>query len=284
MIYKNEVFEEERALYGASNIALEGCAFEGAADGESALKESEGVYAVHTRFALRYPLWHARCVRLEGCEMTEGCRAPLWYAEDVTLKDTEIRGVKVVRECRAVSLLNTRTESAEFGWFSSGIRIKGGSLSGEYAFLNSSCIEIEELSFSGKYSFQYTRDVVIKNAVLKTKDAFWHAKNITVYDSLIEGEYLGWYSENLRLVRCTLRGTQPLCYARGLVLEDCRMENADLAFEKSEVTATVIGKIDSVKAIAAGTVVCDECGAVLPENDGSEGEGKLLLRSEVLHK
>lgn len=281
MVCKNEIFEEERALYGARNITLEGCAFEGEADGESALKESEGVLAKDTRFALRYPLWHARSVLLQDCEMTEGCRAPLWYAEDVTVKDCKIRGVKAVRECRGVQLVDTDAESVEFGWRSNGIRVKGGSLSGEYAFFGSSRIEIDGISFSGKYSFQYAEEVTIKNAVLKTKDAFWHAKGVTVYDSLIEGEYLGWYSENLRLVRCTLRGTQPLCYARGLVLEDCRMENADLAFEKSEVNATVIGKIDSVKAISSGTVVCDGCGAVLPENDGTEGQGKVILRSEV---
>lgn len=280
MIYKNERFEEERALYGARDVMLEGCAFEGAADGESALKESEGVLAKDTRFALRYPLWHAVGVRLEGCEMTETCRAPLWYAESVSLENCRLRGVKAVRECRDVSLTDVDIESAELAWRSRGIRIAGGSITGEYAFFESGGIKIDRLAFGGKYSFQYTVGVEIKNSVLKTKDAFWHAKNVTVTDSVIEGEYLGWYAENIRFVRCTLRGTQPLCYAKGVVLEDCVMEAADLAFEKSEVNGNVIGRIDSVKALGAGTLVCDECGEILPENDGSFGFGTLVVRKE----
>ena len=282
MIYKNERFEEERALYGARDVVLEGCAFEGEADGESALKESEGVLATGTRFALRYPLWHAVGVRLVDSVMTETCRAPLWYASSVSLEKCRLRGVKAVRECTDVSLTDVDFESAEFAWRSRGIRVNRGSIAGEYAFFESEHIKIDGLSFGGKYSFQYTRDVEIKNAVLKTKDAFWHAKNVTVTDSVVEGEYLGWYAENIRFVRCTLRGTQPLCYAKGVVLEDCVMENAALAFEKSEVNGNVLGKIDSVKALGAGTLVCDECGEILPENDGSVGFGTLTVRKEEI--
>ena len=41
-----KTFDEERALYGAENIRLEDCVFDGPADGESALKESSGVEAI----------------------------------------------------------------------------------------------------------------------------------------------------------------------------------------------------------------------------------------------
>ena len=37
---KNQTFDEERALYGSDGVVLEDCAFDGLADGESALKES----------------------------------------------------------------------------------------------------------------------------------------------------------------------------------------------------------------------------------------------------
>ena len=280
MIYKNERFEEERALYGARDVILENCAFEGEADGESALKESEGVLAKDTRFALRYPLWHAVGVRLDRCELTETCRAPLWYARSVAIKDCRIRGVKAVRECGDVCLTNVDCESAEFAWRSRSLVINGGTLSGEYAFFESRGIKISGLSFRGKYAFQYAEGVEIKNAVLNTKDAFWHAKNVTVTDSVIEGEYLGWYAENIRFVRCTLRGTQPLCYAKGVILEDCIMENASLAFEKSEVSGSVLGRIDSIKALGAGTLTCDACGEILPENDGSLGFGTVIVRKK----
>lgn len=99
----------------------------------------------------------------------------------------------------------------------------------------------------GKYTFQYARNIEIHNAVLDTKDAFWNSENVTVYDSEIKGEYLGWYSRNLRLVRCHISGTQPLCYAENLVLEDCSFApDADRAFEKSSVRATILGEITSI--------------------------------------
>jgi hypothetical protein len=99
---------------------------------------------------------------------------------------------------------------------------------------------------------------------LHTKDAFWHSENVTVYDSLIDGEYLGWYSKNLRLVRCHIKGTQPLCYCKGLVLEDCTMENADLAFEYSEVNGNVLNDVLSIKNPLSGHLVVASLGRIHP--------------------
>ena len=42
-IFENQIFEEERALYGEENISLSDCKFAGEADGESALKECKNI-------------------------------------------------------------------------------------------------------------------------------------------------------------------------------------------------------------------------------------------------
>lgn len=42
-IIENQTFDEERALYGSDGVMLEDCAFDGPADGESALKESRNI-------------------------------------------------------------------------------------------------------------------------------------------------------------------------------------------------------------------------------------------------
>ena len=86
---------------------------------------------------------------------------------------------------------------------------------------------------------------------------------MTVYDSEINGEYLGWYSEGLRLVRCRITGTQPLCYCRGLILEDCEMQGCDLSFEKSDVQAQVHGPILSVKNPENGRIFADSIGELI---------------------
>ncbi len=277
IVYKKERFEEERALYGAKDVLLEGCAFEGEADGESALKESARVCARGTRFALRYPLWHAKEATLSSITMTETCRAPLWYAKGVHIKDGKLFAPKAVRECEDVTLLNCQILSEEFGWFSSRVGIANCSVAGAYAFLRSRDITAREMRFEGKYSFQYVENAHFSHCVFKTKDAFWHAKGVTVEDSVIEGEYLGWYSEDLRLVRCHIKGTQPLCYAKNLVLEDCTMEDCDLSFEKSTVKASVKGHIDSIKAPAGGEITADSVGEILPENDGTEGGAAIRI-------
>lgn len=278
-IYENQTFSAERALYGKKNILLRSCTFAGEEDGESALKESRGVTADGCLFALRYPLWHAEDVRLTGCRMEESCRAAVWYARNFSAEDCGMHGIKAVRECVGVSLTRCDILSPEFGWSSRRLSLTDCRVTGEYAFLRASDGQFDGLTLDGKYSFQYTENFFFSHSTFTTKDAFWHAKNITVTDSVVRGEYLGWYSENLRFVRCRLIGTQPLCYARGLVLEDCVMENADRAFEKSEVRADLGGRIESVKAPLAGEIVADEIGEVLRGDDGAALSGACVIRT-----
>lgn len=259
--------DEERALYGLRDAEITECVFEGPADGESALKESRDIIVRGCDFRLRYPLWHVSQAEVSGCTMSETCRAALWYGADLRLEDCRLRGIKALRECDRSSLKRCDIESQEFGWFCRGVNIEDTKLVSEYLFLQCRDMELKNFRLNGKYSFQYVENVVIRDSFLDTKDAFWHSRNVTVFDSVVKGEYLAWYSENLKLVRCKVIGTQPLCYAKGLVLEDCEMEGADLAFEYSEVTATVRGKIDSVKNPARGRIEAGQIGEVIQDEN-----------------
>ena len=118
----------------------------------------------------------------------------------------------------------------------------------------------------GKYSFQYTKDVVVENCVLDTKDAFWHSKNVTVKNSTVKGQYLAWYSDGLTLINCKIIGTQPLCYCKNLKLINCTMDKTDLAFEYSDVEATVKGSIDSVKNPKSGYIKADKIKDIILED------------------
>ncbi len=262
-VKENLVLDEERALYGLKRCEVKNCIFKGPADGESALKECRDISIINCTFDLRYPLWHVKKASIKGSEMTESCRAPLWYSEKLSIINTKINGVKALRECRDVDIDSSAIYSPEFGWFSKNITLHNSSVEGEYPFFQCKILDADQLELKGKYSFQYARDLVIRNSYLDTKDAFWHAKNVTVYDSTVKGEYLGWYSENLRLVRCRIEGTQPLCYAKGLILEDCEMINCDLSFERSYVDAKIIGSIDSVKNPISGLIIADSYGEII---------------------
>lgn len=266
MIITGKTFGEERALYAIDGADIADCAFDGTEDGESALKESRNVTVRHCLFNLRYPLWHTENAVVHDSEMTGNCRAAIWYGKNITLAGCALRGIKALRECEDVTLTDCRAKSPEMLWKCRRVSVTDTDIVSEYPFFECSDVDARRLTLKGKYSFQYTENMRLTDCSLDTKDAFWHAKNVTVEDSVICGEYLGWYSENLRLVRCRIIGTQPLCYCRALVLEDCVMESADLAFERSEVTATVCGHIDSVKDPLRGTIRAESIGEIIMDH------------------
>lgn len=277
--FENLTLDEERALYGLNGAQIVRCTFDGPADGESALKECCDVHLDDCDLHLRYPLWHVTGGSLTNCRMTDTCRAALWYDEDLTIRNCSLGGIKALRECRKIRLTGGDAHSTEFGWMCRNLAVKDFTLYSEYPFLHTENAEFDGITLHGKYSFQYTRNLTFRNCVLDTKDAFWHAENITVYDSVVKGEYLAWYASNIRFVRCRIIGTQPLCYCKGLILEDCTMEACDLSFENSEVHATVSGHIDSVKNPACGAITADSIGEIIIDQYKWPGECPITIRS-----
>lgn len=247
MVIKNQTFDEERALYASNHTTISFCDFKGPLDGESALKECRHIQVEHCNFELRYPFWHNEDTLVSNITMNQGCRAACWYDKNLTITDSVIGGIKAIRECDHTTIRNCEINSTEFGWYCRDLTLLNSKLVSEYPFMQCRNMNIDHLEMKAKYSFQYVENATITNSFLDTKDAFWHSKNITVIDSVIKGEYLAWYSEGLTLIRCKIIGTQPLCYAKNLVLEDCEMIDCDLAFEYSDVQATIKGIVDSIK-------------------------------------
>lgn len=87
-----------------------------------------------------------------------------------------------------------------------------------------------------------------------------------VRDCDVKGEYLGWYSNNVTFINCRISGTQPLCYCTNLKLVDCTMTDCDLAFEKSQVEATITTPIDSVKNPYEGFVDAPSIGELIMDD------------------
>ncbi len=253
-LIENKTFDEERALYGSDGVRAVGCRFDGPADGESAFKESKNIEADGCYFNLRYPFWHDKNVVIKNSEMTELCRAALWYSENIGIENSKLHGIKALRECKEIKMRDTDIISTEFGWNSSDIDMKKCSASGEYFMMNAKNLDFEDVYLKGKYSFQYIENSTFENCNFDTKDAFWHAKNVTVRNSTVKGEYLGWYCENVTFENCVISGTQPLCYCKGLKLINCEMHGADLAFEKSEVGADITTPVISIKNPAKGYI------------------------------
>ena len=271
-IIRDKTYDEERALYGSRDIEVVSCRFDGPADGESAFKESKNVVARDCYFNLRYPFWHVNNLEVVDSDMTELCRAAIWYSNDVRVIGSKLHGIKALRECNNIIIENSDIISPEFGWSVNGILMKGTRAESEYFMLRSTDLKFDNVKFKGKYSFQYIENAEIKNCRFDTKDAFWHAKNVLVKDSTINGEYLAWYSENVTFENCTIKGTQPLCYCKNLRLINCRMVDADLAFEKSDVYAEITTKIDSIKNPLSGTIKTKSVGEIILDDPNSKCE------------
>lgn len=288
---QNETFDQERALYGSTHLAAVHCRFDGPADGESAFKECRDIQVSDCYFNLRYPFWHNDGLKITDCELTPSCRAALWYSDGIEITDSKLHGIKALRECANVKMSGCDVISPEFGWSVRGIEMRDCQVQSEYFMMRSDHLRFQNVRLTGKYSFQYIEDSLFDGCVLDTKDAFWHAKNVTVRNSLVKGEYLAWYCENVTFENCRIIGTQPLCYCKGLKLINCEMVDTDLCFEKSEVEATVINPVISIKnplrgyirVPAVGEVIHDDakCGGIIVTGEGSNGDNaRRILQSQ----
>lgn len=275
---KNQIFGEERALYNLENGLIENCRFAGIEDGESALKEARDIIVKNTNFDLRYPLWHVKKYSIIDSYFNDGCRAPIWYASDGKIINTKITGVKCLRESNNTYIEKCDIDSKEFGWMCDNVIVVDSKINSEYLFLKSSNIKCANIHQSGKYTYQYVKDVEIRNSVLDTKDAFWHSKNVLVSNSIVKGEYLGWFSDGLTLVNCKITGTQPLCYAKNLKIINCTMEDCDLAFEYSDVDATIIGSMKSIKNPKSGKIIVDGVDEIIRDHAVMECKGEIEIR------
>lgn len=269
---ENQTFDEERALYGSKDITIKNCRFDGPADGESALKESRNISVDRCFFNLRYPFWHDHNLVISNSEMTELCRAALWYSEHIEITDTKMHGIKALRECHNITIKNCDIISPEFGWSAVDIHMSDSTAESEYFLMRAKNIDFSNVTFKGKYSFQYIENATFENCLFDTKDAFWHAQNVTVKNSVVKGEYLAWYSKGVTLINCKIIGTQPFCYCNGLKLINCEMIDTDLCFEKSEVEATITTPVISIKNPLSGTISVPSVDKIIMDDPNAKGK------------
>ena len=268
----DQTFGQERALYGSDGILLRHCTFDGPEDGESALKECRNIEAEDCFFNLRYPFWHDNNLKISASEMTELCRAALWYSVGIEIVDTKLYGIKALRECNQIKMNGCDIISPEFGWSVHNMEMENCMAQSEYFMMRSDSLAFKGVQLTGKYSFQYIQNSVFEDCVFDTKDAFWHAKSVVVRNSVVKGEYLAWYCENVTFENCKIIGTQPFCYCKGLKLIDCEMEDTDLCFEKSEVEASITTPVISIKNPLSGRISVPSVGEVIRDDNQSKGE------------
>ena len=256
-------FEGERPLYHEDGLRLERVTIH---TGESSIKEGRDIECLDCVFDGKYVLWCCDGFKVRESLFKSGARSSLWHSRGAVIEDCTVDAPKMFRESEGITLLRDRfSDAQETLWSCGDIAVDDVEFhNADYIFMWCHDVVCHNMRIFGNYSFQHARNVEIWDSDLQSKDALWESENVTVYNSFINGEYLAWHSRNVRLVNCRIGGTQPLCYADGLVLENCIFEpDADLAFEYSDVQATIRGNVVSVKNPRTGSITMDSCGEII---------------------
>ncbi|MGM9680285.1 MAG: DUF3737 family protein [Eubacteriales bacterium] len=262
---KQQRLTGERALFHARDLKILDCVFD---DGESPLKESKNIELSDCLFRWKYPLWYSENITLKDCTLFDMARAGIWYTRNISLTDTVVEAPKNLRRCQGLTLRDvTFPNAAETLWQCDGVTMERVTAKGDYFAMNSKNMVIDGLTLVGNYSFDGVENMEIRNSRLLSKDAFWNSRNVTVRNSFISGEYLGWNAENLTLIDCTVESLQGLCYIDNLVMRNCKLINTTLAFEYSTVDAEIGSRIDSVLNPTEGRITAESIGELILEPD-----------------
>ncbi len=251
----------ERALFWGQGLDITDTVF---ADGESPLKHGSDLRLDRVVFEWKYPLWYTRQVTATACVLSETARSGIWYADGVDFTGSSIEAPKTFRRSKNIRLVDVDLPIAqETLWSCEDITLDRVSAKGDYFAMNARGIRADHLRLSGNYAFDGASDIEVSNSILLSKDAFWNCHDVVVRDSTIIGEYLGWNSSNLTFINCVIESLQGLCYIDHLVMRDCRLIDTTLAFEYSEVDATILGKVGSIINPSSGVIRCDAVGELI---------------------
>ena len=277
--YRDMKFTEERALFGAHDLEINGCVFD---KGESPLKETRNLKVSESLFRYKYPFWYADHIQVDQVTFFDMARAGIWYTKNFSMSNAIVEAPKNFRRCQGVSLNNVMFSNAlETLWTCDGVTLEHVKARGPYFAMNSRNMRVHDLDLIGDYSFDGVVNLEISDSHLASKDAFWNTENVTVRNSFVTGEYLGWNAKNLTLINCAIESLQGLCYIDGLKMVNCKLINTTLAFEYSTVDAQISGKIDSVLNPRSGVIRADRIGQLILERDQID-PGKTTLLCDTV--
>ncbi|MCR4942056.1 MAG: DUF3737 family protein [Campylobacter sp.] len=256
-----KIFEGERAEFAKKDAYYTLCSFQ---NGESPLKHSQNIELKNCDFKYKYPLWYSKNLTLNDCILLEMARSGLWYSEKIFMQNCNIDAPKNFRRSKNINLINTSFANAdETLWTCENIKLKNVLARGDYFAKDSKNIDAENLTIYGNYAFDGAKNLHIKNSKILSKDAFWNTKNLIIENCVINGEYLAWNSENLSFKNCVIQSSQALCYIKNLTLLDCETFGSTLAFEYSEVKATINGEISSIINPLSGEITAEKISQII---------------------
>lgn len=259
---ENKYFEGERILYGLKDAELIDVTF---GHGESPLKEAKNILVKDSVFKWKYPLWYDENVKVEKTTFETMARSGIWYTNNIQINNSSLQAPKLFRRCKGITLDHVHfSDAEETMWTCKDIKISNSDINGDYFGKDSENIYLENVNIIGNYAFDGAKNIEVHNCQFVSKDAFWNCENVTVYDSVIDGEYLAWNSKHIKFINCKIESEQGLNYIDDLVLNNCKLNHTDLAFEYvSNIDAQLIAPIESIKNPISGKIKVSEIGKLI---------------------
>lgn len=246
----------ERALFRCKDTFIENCTFD---DGESPLKEGRKLTVKGCAFGYKYPLWYGKGHKVSSCLFLPLSRSGIWYTDDSSFSDLDIKAPKEFRRCKNISLERIRfSDAQETLWNCDGVTLEQVKVKGDYFGRNTSKVKGRNLVIDGNYIFDGGKDLERRDCVFHSKDAFWNCKNVTLINCIIEGEYFAWNSENVTCIGCHFKSHQGFCYRKNLIRKDCTISSdSDLIFEYCEnLDCDIHSSLGTIKNPVSGKIRC----------------------------
>lgn len=268
-------FGPDYPMQGLTGTNLYDCLFYGP---EEALKDAQEIYLENCTFSRGKPLHTVHNFKMFDCKVTSEAQAALWGCEQGKILEADILGSQSLQHSKNITFRDCRILSDEFGRNCEEISLEECNLHGRKLFQGSSGIRFEDVEIHGSDVLQNMDNVQISNCYLNSPNALQNSKNVTIVDSMLKGDLLGWNCENVTLIGCKISGLQPFCHCRNLKLMDCSMEGSELAFEYSDVKASIAGHLLSVKNPLSGQITADTIGVVVMDDETLVSTAKITER------
>lgn len=279
-VIKDKYFEGERILYGLKDAKLIDVTF---GHGESPLKEAKNIEIKDSVFKWKYPLWYDENVKVENTTFETMSRSGIWYTNHISIKNSSLQAPKLFRRCDDIVLDKIHfSDAQETMWTCKNIKITNTDINGDYFGKDSENIYLENVNIIGNYAFDGAKNIEVHNCQFVSKDAFWNCENVTIYDSVIDGEYLAWNTKHIKFVNCKIESNQGLNYIDDLVLDNCKLNHTDLAFEYvSNIDAQLTAPILSIKNPISGKIIVPAIGKLIMDPNKIDPEKTEIICDEI---
>lgn len=150
-----------------------------------------------------------------------------------------------------------------------------GPADGESAVKESGNIKAEHCFFNLRYPFWHDQKLTIANSEMTSgcRAALWYSNHVNISNTKLHGIKALRECSDVAIQNCDIISPEFGWSVQKII--NCEMIETDLAFEKSQVEAEIITKIDSVKNPLSGRITAPDIGEVIL--DDCNAKGKIII-------